>query len=407
LKKIFAVKPSSAKLVIYISIFAFIIRAFSIFLFANYQDPEMWEFGAIARNLLSGIGYQYKALLVNVPSAHMPPGLPFLYYIFFLLLGDNTACYIVILFFNAVLSSVSILILYSLAEKLYCEKIGLYSALYASLSPILIFSSINFNSIIIYQILITLLYIYYIKIFLFQKETHKKENYGAVIALGIITGVFLYFRSEMLGFMLILFSVFIFSKKIKLGFIYIFISIIIISPWTIRNYFVFGKIIPVTTSFGYNLLMGHGGNEPSEEYKQKILELREDSTFEIRESELSYKIALDYIKSDPSGEALGIFKKIYSLWIVDTYREQSKHPLYLFIWLPTLLLFIAGLYDSLKNSELRSKLSFLMLYITFSTILVIVFFNIPRYQIQMSFVLIPTAMYGLEKLIYFTKQIKK
>jgi hypothetical protein len=39
-------------------------------------------------------------------------------------------------------------------------------------------------------------------------------------------------------------------------------------------------------------------------------------------------------------------------------------------------------------------LTFMITLLSFSTLLVVFFFNIPRYQIQMSVVIIPTSMYG-------------
>jgi 4-amino-4-deoxy-L-arabinose transferase-like glycosyltransferase len=310
--------------------------------------------------------------------------------------------------FNALLSSISIFILYNLATKLYDSKTGIYSAIFASCSPILIYSTINFNSIIIYHILITVLFLYYVKIFSYNDSqvNNKACDIKNTVILGLTTGIFLYFRSELLGLMILIFIIFLFNKKVKHGIIYVFISLLIVSPWTIRNYTVFGRFIPITTSLGVNFLSGHGSDRPSEEYLQKLHSIKEDSLFEINQSNLSLQIGLNYIKSDPLGETWGGIKKIYSLWIIDNYRENAKHPLYIITWLPLLFLFITGLYYSLKIRKIRLKLHFLIAYMFFSTILVIVFFNIPRYQIQMSFILVPTAMYGFEKLLNHIKKKK-
>lgn len=381
-----------------IILLAFLIRIICIFLFGNIHNPEMWEFGAIARNLVNGIGYKYIAVSIDVPSAHMPPGLPFIYYLLLKFFGDNSFGFFAILLTNSMLSCVSILVLYNLSLKIYNKRVALYSSIYASLSPIFLFSTISYNSIIFYHLLIALSYYYFLKISESIKADNIKTKHDIVI-LGIISGVFLYFRSEIFGLIIIIFLYMIFKKKFRLSLLYITIPIMIIAPWTVRNYYVFGKIIPVTTSFGYNVLMGHGGNEPALEYEQKVSTLTEDSTFEIKKSELALKIAIDCITSNPQNEIVNSLKKLFSLWVIDTYRELAKNPLYLTVWLPTLGLFITGIFFSLKNSETKIKLTFLFIYLLFSSAIVILFFNIPRYQIQMSFVMVPTSMYAIEKIL--------
>lgn len=383
---------------IFLFCFALLIRIASIFTIANLENPEMWEFGKIARNLLAGLGYSHPTFQTTVPSAYMPPGLSYIYYFFFKIFGDNSTSYILILTLNSLLASFSAIIIYKLAMKIYEDKtIALMSSIYIAFSPILIFSTINFNSIIIYQVLIGLIFIY------FMKSYSRPEiiNLRTVVMLSILLGIFLYFRSEMLAFTLLIASLFVIKKKfytpVRLWWaaLILLIPILIISPWSIRNYIVFGKIIPITTSFGYNFYIGHSDQDTDRKFNKRIFTLKEDSTFELKMSELGIETALEHIKEKPEAEIIVSLNKIKSLWITDDFREQAKHPLYLIVWIPTLIFFTIGYYKSLKSKSYRDKLFFLNIYLIFSTLLAVVFFNLPRYQIQMSFIMIPTAMHGL------------
>lgn len=384
------------KTILFLAIIAVLLRLALSFFIVDFNNPEMWEFGMIARSLLNGEGYVYLAITKNVTSAFMPPGLPVIYYAFFKLLGDNSLTYHVILIFDAILSGISVMLVYRITSDIFDRITAFYSAVVAVFSPILIYSSTAFNSLIIYQVLL-LFSIYFFNRIYFQgnaEKTKKGKNKYAVL-LGITLGVFLYFRAEALLFILIITVFFLFKRNFLNAFIICTLSLLIISPWTIRNYVTFGKFIPISTSMGYNFYLGHGDDNSTNIYKERISKLDEDRSFEIKQSEISFDIAFNYMNNHPKEEIIESLNKIRSLWITDYYRDSARNPVYLAFWLPLLLFFITGIYFIFNNKMLRSKTLILNTYFIFSTLLVIVFFNIPRYQIQMSVLIIPVAVFGL------------
>jgi CDP-diglyceride synthetase len=215
--------------------------------------------------------------------------------------------------------------------------------------------------------------------------------------------LFFYFRAEMLGFMIIISLLFLLRGHIAHSLFIIVISLIILSPWTIRNYVVFGKIIPVTTSMGINFNYGHG-EDNTHRVEEIRAGLKEDSTYEIKINEACYNLAIESIRKNPGAEFKESISKVISLWLFDKYRSKVKHPLYVVIWALSIFFFFIGFIKTYVNKESVSKLSFMNVYLIFSTILVIIFFNIPRYQIQMSYIMVPVMMYGLCE---FAKIFKK
>lgn len=359
----------------------------------------MWEFGNIARNLLHGNGYSYTYYGTSVVSAFMPPALGYIYYFFFRLFGDNPTAYFLILVFNSIIAGLCVIVIFKIAELMFDFKIALISVLYFMLSPVYLYSAINFNSIVIYHILIGLLLLNFLKIY--RDNNNRINKY--VIYLGIIFGLSFFVRGEFILLMLFVTSLLLINKRIKYAFTIFFISLIILSPWTYRNYVVFRKFIPVTTSFGTNFYFGHSHYKYDSTYMKFNEETVKDSAYELKVSDFAFNRSVYFIKNYPAEELREAASKIFCLWFIDKYRENAANPIYILTWMPTLLLFIIGYFKSLKMKEVKNKLKFLNVYLLCSTILVIIFFNIPRYQIQMSYTMIPVSMFGfytLYKLIF-------
>lgn len=393
-------KINNYRTLVYLTILAFLVRMVVSFYIADLTHPEMWEFGMIARSLLKGDGFVFLALTQNVPSAFMPPGLPFIYFSIFKILGDNSNAYTAILILNAMLGGLSVLLIYKVSLDIFGKACAFISAFIMAFSPIMIYSSSAFNSIIIYQVLLLLSAFLFNKIYLFDRTTKlwKNRSLKLPVLLGVTLGIFLYFRAEVLIFIIIISTFFALKKYYVYAFIIFAVSLLIISPWTARNYITFGKLIPVSTSMGYNFYTGHGDENSTFVYKKRVSQLNEDQTFELKQSDISFDIAFDYIISHPKEELKEALNKIFSLWIVDKYRDSSRHPVYLLSWIPLLILFPVGLFFIFKDKIIMGRSLFIISYLILSTILVVTFFNIPRYQIQMSVLVIPVAVFGLLKI---------
>jgi 4-amino-4-deoxy-L-arabinose transferase-like glycosyltransferase len=413
---------SSRKKAIYtIFILSFTLRFASMFVMADLKDPQMWEFGLISNEMLNGNGYSFSYFDFEpgtvVPSAHMPPGLPVLFFLVFSAFGFKTIfSNILLLMINTLLASFSCVLIYKISEIIYDRKIALLSGLILSFFPVYIFSTLNFNSIIFYHFLLGLSFYYYLK-FTYIKNDEKGRNITgkSFIIFSVAMGLFLYFRAEMFGFIFLISFILLFKKKIFKSAILILAGLIIISPWIIRNYNVFGKFIPGTTSSGINFYTGHNYASTGSNWVQgtniipisrtpemdKILRnFKMDQTFEINASKAGFDESFKFIKSNPGFEIINSAKKAFYFIFIDLNHPKSFNPLYFMPWFIILTGFIYGYFISRKNNEIRSKLNFVLYYLLFMLIIVIVFFSIPRYQIQTSYIMIPTASYGLINLYY-------
>lgn len=413
MKKIINLFQQRNKALLFIFVLALLIRLAAIIPLGNINNAQMWEFGTLAKNFMHGYGYSYNIMDVRetvfppVASAHMPPGLVFIFIALFKIFGETPASSFAFLLFNSLLASISCIVIFLISEKIYNLSTAVLSGLFAALAPVYIFSAMNFNSIIIYQLLLGLIFLY------FLKADFESENILNIILLSVSLGLILYFRSEMLLFMLLIALILLLKKRYLKSAAVVVISVLILMPWIYRNYDTFGRVIPTTTSFGLNFYIGHnpqtkgsqwlnGTNQfPAywtDELGTKLKPLPMDNNLEINAGRIATDEALIFIKENPGKEAVNSARKIFYLWIMDPNNPKSLHPLYFIPWFITLILFIAGFYFSLKDSLINRRLLLLKVYLLMTTAVVIAFFTIARYQVQMSYIMIPTAMYGLVKL---------
>lgn len=423
------------KLIFYLLLLAFSLRLISIFIFADLRNPQKWEFGILAKNMYLGIGYYFNIFYDDMhpllPSAFMPPGLAYLFLIIYKIFGlDTFSSNLVIMLLNSVFAAISVAVIYLIAEFIYDKTVAFISALVVAVNPIFIFSTINYNSIIIYQLLLGLIFLHFLKAFynssILQANSGKEIQYNtskfdlkSVIVLSVCMGLLYYFRAEMPALMLVLAIFLVIKKFYKPAIIIFVVSLIILAPWTIRNYLTFGKVIPVSTSFGLNLHKGHNyffngsgwlnGTDKYPIYVTKELgemlnKLAFDSSFEVKASEIAFDDALKYVKSNPGTETINSLRKIYYLWLIDTNNPKSNTPVYFIPWFLTLALFVYGLILTLRSRQIRKGITFLIIYLVILTVITVIFFSVARYQVQASYIMIPTAVYGLVQLYYRLKK---
>ncbi len=110
-------------------VFLFIIFAFALFIrvaivlaLGNSTNPDLYEHGAIARNMLHGHGYSFhwpytsldpaRQLLKDAPpqfeGAFIPPVSPYIIYWGFLIFSDTSVALIALMLFNALCSALCV-----------------------------------------------------------------------------------------------------------------------------------------------------------------------------------------------------------------------------------------------------------------------------------------------------------
>jgi hypothetical protein len=194
--------------------------------------------------------------------------------------------------------------------------------------------------------------------------------------------------------------------------------IFVLAPWTLRNYWITGRVIPIATGGGYSLWVGSNlisdGREDDEvegAVQAAYLQRRQEILAELYGADLLVgsnpnitpeidrifaQAALREIRSHPL-ETLGlIVKKFFRLWF-DIYLPHNRWAAY-YVWLlQGSLLFLAG-YGMFRARQVgRSLLPFVsvLVYITFAHTLIV---TTLRYSLSLAPILMVFAVFGLWEL---------
>ncbi|MBM2813573.1 MAG: 2 protein [Ignavibacteria bacterium] len=387
----------------------FVLRMLVMFLFINLNNDYYWEYGDIAKYILDGKGYSfvffenhkychgYQTELPVYISAHMPPG----YVIFllpFLLIKNIILRNILILTIQNILSLFVIYYLFKFTKKYFSKPAAILAALFYALIPEFIYVSNLYGVTIIYHLaIIALLYMLY--------DNNKRYEWKNVIALSLILGILINFRSEVALFALMIAGFYLLNKKFKQFIAISGIIFCLLLPWQIRNYVAFKSIVPMTTTNGWNFYLGHTNNEI---YTiENLLTMNSDEfeghfDAELRINNFLFNRAIHDIESDPYGEIKRVVYKIGYLWFLYPYDKRAISIFYIVPWFFILTFSIYGLY---KNFSIRRHI-FSYLFLTFHTIISVLYFVLPRYQTMMKIALLPFAASGLS-IIYFNIKNKK
>ena len=367
-------------LLILLFIFSFFVRIPIIIFLGDTSVENEWEF--LLYNLVN-----HKTLSFEefdgflLPNLLMPPLYAYYLYILSFFNLENQNFILLILFSQVLLASISVLIFYKINKFFFSQKISFYSSMLFSLFPLYIYACGQISSISLTIFLALLFYYYFFKI-----SNNNKFTYTFLFA--VIGGLLILLRREFILIIILssFYLFFYFKTPIKNILLVFLISLITISPYLVRNYIIFEKII-IHSSFGFNLWKGNNRNSKVEgsfliekNLQDKIDKVPKDKFYRINFDKVFLSEAIKNIKDDPLRYLTLYIKRTISYFFIDI--ESSKYNYYNRIhYLPVLLLGITsliGIYLSDKKSYQLNYLIFIILFYIF----VFSFFSImPRYKL--------------------------
>lgn len=280
--------------------FAFFLRFIFLFFNPNYYNtefygklPDEWVY---FKDFQIHDSQEYKILGVNILKKHSfswdsnpvtlrTPGYPLFIAFIFFIFGIRDFW---VMFFQVILSSLSVCIIYLITKEIYDEKKALLSSFLLSIDPLSIFYSSVFMSETLF-IFFFLLFLY----FFFQKKYFLSSF---IMSFSVLI-------RPISTFLFVIFSFFI--KKPIRAIPFILISLIFPFLWSLRNYNHY-KIPFLTSISGLNLLYYNASIFEAERKKKSIEEVREefskklpDEKNPLRLSLFAQRIALKKIMEAP------------------------------------------------------------------------------------------------------------
>jgi 4-amino-4-deoxy-L-arabinose transferase-like glycosyltransferase len=293
------------------------------FLYHEWLDPFVlghWAFGRIGRSLVLGHGFG-NPMADTGPSALLPPVYPYVLAAVFTLFGVYTkASIIAALVLNGIISSLTCIPIYYLAKKNFGERVAKWAGWGWALSPYGIYYGADWAWS---TPLITLLLCC---LFLWALNLEDDGRIGSWLLFGIVTGASILTEPSVLSVVPLLFLWTCYRRyrrhqswlipAITTG----LAVLITIAPWTVRNYQVFHKLIPVRSGLGLELYIGNNGYTQS--WVNRDLHPNhndvEQSEYE-RDGEIAYMDhkrdqAMDYIRNHPAWYAVMTVRRFIYLW---------------------------------------------------------------------------------------------
>ena len=367
-------------------IFSFLLRILTVYFVHDTQFAYEWD--VLFNNLIKYNSYSFFTFNEQLmPSTYMPPMYAFFLYFIAVItsLESNNLLYS-IFFVQIVLSTYSVYIFYELNQFFFSKRLSLINSLIFSIIPLNIYICGQISSVNI-QLFFSLIFLK----FIFQ--IIKNQTQKNIIIFSIISGLLILTRGEFLIiFVLTLIFVFL-KKKINISNLIKIILIVslVISPYVIRNFIHFNKVI-IVKSVGYNLWKGNNklskvqGHEIFEiaEFKDlhnKVNNIKRNKYYEINRDNIFLEEAINNLQTNPIKYAKLFFKKLFAFYFINL---ESTYPNYynFFHIFPIILLSILsipGLLEIFRTNRVENK--FLGLYVFSNIIIFSIFFILPRFKI--------------------------
>ncbi len=328
------------------------------FLYKEWLDPfvlEHWAFGRIGRSLATGHGFG-NPMASTGPSALLPPVYPYILAAIFKLFGVYTKSSIIAaLVLNGIISSATCIPVYYLAKKNFGDRAAKWAGWGWALSPYGIYYGADWAWS---TPLITLLLCC---LFLWALNLEEDSRATRWIAFGLVTGGAILTEPSILSVVPLL-TLYTLYRRYRQNRAWIAQAAavatavaVVITPWTIRNYELFHKLIPVRSGLGLELYIGNNGYDLS--WVNRDLHPNhnavEQSEYE-RDGEIAYmnhkqNQAIDYIKAHPAWYAKMTVRRFVYLWtgywsLSPAYlKEEPLDPPNIFVCTTLTILMLIGL----------------------------------------------------------------
>ena len=389
-------------------------------------DRELaYEFGTLTHNLLADRGYVYfsetadgeivenalAAPAQTFPSAYMPPLYPMFLYAITSVVGTSPGGVVAVELVQVGLGVLSCTLMFLIGRAWMGERTGLLAAAGFAVFPLIAFMPSQISAAGLF--VAVLLGVVWLLI-----RAGETGRIGWYILAGLAFGMGVLARAQ---FILFLPAVWIWlwtsrsERRWTGGALLTVCVVLVLTPWTVRNSEVLGVATPLTTSGGFNLWQAYNPSStgthtaytvpaytPPSDLTADLEAIPHTSRYEVEIDSVYKSHALDAIQSDPSRVVPLAAKKLWLYWGhfggSGVSYPGAQSPLFWGPWWLALPFFVLGLWRSLRENRWREH-SFLYLYLMGQTAVVIAFFVLPRYRLEILPVVLLFAAYGAETLI--------
>lgn len=382
-------------------VIALAVRLLLVWKLDNFQHPISWEYGEIARNLVTDGEYAIWGL-----RSWMPPLYPALMaasmYLF-------TEPFLALEIFQAVLSTFSGLLLYWLAKELFDERTGYVALLGFALYPPLAVKVAYVDPITVEMALVC-------AAFLLLARARSRGDLPEVAVAGLLLGLAALSRPVLLVAAPAIAATGIWAMNGKKGRGVLFLATFCLAvlPWTARNYAVHEEIVLVSSNGGFNFWIGNSSLATGEAYAvdgepiwtKMPAELQErlGGRGEVERDRMLYREGWSWIRREPVKFVRLCLQRATYFWWFRPQAGKGQHGQVAVSWvigykvLYGVLLLLAVVGTALARKRWRDFLPFWAL-LTALTFVYALFFVHTRYRMVIEPLLIAFASYAVVEMV--------
>lgn len=347
---------------------ALILRLGAIFVVGDLSTRAViWEYGEEAQCALqhaTDLCRTYPTGNDIFPTAYVPPLLGYLWWGLFQLFGDGMLARAIWLAASTAAALGCVALTFYLCRKLLRSRaVAFTAACLVAVYPTFVFVSSTYHQT--NWAVLSLLAVAAIAVKL--SEGANPWRYGALG--GIVCGLSALNRTEMLIIGPVLIAIGALWQRnlvnvVKVGLVTLVMMVVVLAPWTIRNYHLFGHVIPTAQSQGYNLWKGYNpytsgsgneGEDPAGPGGAAVIRIRDSVPYGPGYETRVQDAYMDAFKADVHSSSAGrlvklVLNKIAMLWVFDwTDRQVTGTAAYLIPWCVTNLLALFGVVIAWRN----------------------------------------------------------
>lgn len=380
LKNYQLLKKSEVLTVLLLVLVSIVVRIPVVLILGDTSLENEW--GILVKNLINHGTLALKNFDgFLLPNLWMPPLYAYYIYFFSFFNLENKDFINLILLSQILLASISVAVFYKINKIFFSEKISIFGSLLFSFFPLYLFACAQISSISLHIFLAILFYYFFLKI-------SNKPNLTSILFFGFIAGLLILTRREFVMILILstFFLIIFFKLPKKFFFLILLSALITTSPYLIRNFLIFEKII-IQAGLGYNVWKANNPNAKVEgsgliddALQSKINDVPKDKFYRINEDKIFLNEGIKNIKQEPKKYFILYFQKVVSFLFIDL---NSSEPNYYnpFHYLPVILIGITSLLGIIFSDKKSNKLNYLILIFLFYVMTFSFFAVLPRYKL--------------------------
>ena len=299
---------------------------------ATHEAHGIKEYSTYAQNLLSTGIYGLKP---GISDATLPPLYTYALAGVYRLFGVG---YLQVGLLNSVLDTVTVVLVYQIARRLFPvrvgQTVGLLAALFTAVYPYLIFQDLTVIDTALFTMM---LHLFLFLIVLIRDRALSQPNFdrvtlGLTCAAGIVLGLTALSRAIVAPLAIFVAVWLLFSLPLRRTVVRLVpiavLSVLVLIPWTVRNYQVFHQFVAVSSNSGMNFWFGSSRFtipffEAGYHTQWATSDIDQTGMTQIQSDNALMQDALAYLRAHPDQIPKLLWIKFLAFWSIDIFPRNN------------------------------------------------------------------------------------